>query len=73
MQTEILKVADSLLAVFWIYVLVISIATGRIGGANGFKFSRSERPGQYWSVMFIVALMVLHFGGLAIVGQKPFG
>ncbi len=70
MQPEILRIADSLLAVFWIWALVVTVKAGRIGGDSGFKNSRTERPGQYWFLVFIMALMVLHFGGLAIVGNK---
>ena len=73
MPIDILRVADTVLALFWMWGLVVSIRARRIGGHNGFQSSRAERPGQYWFLIFILALMVLHFGGLAIVGQKPLG
>jgi uncharacterized membrane protein len=65
-----LRIADSLLALFWFWVLVQSHLTGRIAGVNGFKFSKTQRPAQYWGWMVLLALMVLHFGGLAWTGQK---
>lgn len=65
----VLRLSDALLALFFAWLLVISLSAGRIGGQNGFKFNRTERPGQYWPGIFLLALMVLHFGGLAWVGQ----
>ena len=69
MYFDVLRIADAILAVFWIWVLLLSIRSRRIGGQAGFKFSLAERPGQYWFALFIIGLMALHFGGLAIVGQ----
>ena len=65
-----LRIVDALLALFWTLMLVRSIAGGRIGGNGGFKYGRAEKPGTYWFGMFIMALMVLHFTELAIVGQR---
>lgn len=73
MSTEVLRVADTLLAAFWLFMLTVTLLTGRIGGRRGYMASRAERPGQYWFAVFILALMVLHFGGLAVVGQKQVG
>ena len=73
MQTEILRIADTLLALFWSWALIASLIAGRIGGRSGFQSTRKEKPGQYWFLIFILALMVLHFTGLAIVGQKSTG
>jgi hypothetical protein len=70
MHVDILRLSDILLTVFWIWGLVESIRAGRIGGRNGFRSSKAERPGQYWFLIFVLALMVLHFGGLAAVGHK---
>jgi len=71
MQTTILRIADTIIAFFWIGALVVSFMAGRIGGADGFQSSMAERPGQFWFFIFVQALMVLHFAGLAIVGQQP--
>ena len=73
MQTDFLRVADTILAVFWVVALVVSLKAGRIGGSHGFQSSRVERPGQYWFFIAIMTVMIFHFGGLAIVGQKPLG
>jgi len=71
MSSELtMRIADSLLALIWAYQLVIALAAGRLGGKSGFSWSRHERPVTYWGCVFILALMVLHFGGLAWVGQK---
>ena len=64
-----LRISDTLLALFWGWLLLRSLAAGRLGGAGGFQSSRAERPGLYWLGIFMLALMVLHFGGLAWVGQ----
>ncbi|MCE7798868.1 hypothetical protein LWE61_20265 [Sphingobium sufflavum] len=71
MPTLFLRIADILLALFWTWILIQSLRWGRIGGGNGYQSTRSERPGLYWFGIFIMFLMVLHFGGLAIVGQAP--
>ena len=71
METTVLRIADTLLALFWLWVLVRSLAAGRIGGARGFMASRAQRPGQFWGWIALLALMVLHFGGLAYTGQNP--
>lgn len=65
-----LRIIDALLALFWLWLLIRSLLAARIGGRHGFRRSRRERPRQYWFGVFILALMVVHFGGLAIVGQK---
>jgi hypothetical protein len=36
--------------------------------AKRFQGPQREKPGQYMFWIFIMSLMVLHFGGLAIVG-----
>lgn len=69
MYTDLLRVADTVLAIFWMYSLVISVRAGRIGGEYGFRASQSERPWQFFFYIFLLGLMALHFGGLAIVGQ----
>lgn len=72
MSSELaLRIADCLLALFWVWQLLISLVARRIGGKTGFRWSRSERPAAYWGGIIILSLMVLHFGGLAWIGQKP--
>ncbi|MFM5907705.1 MAG: hypothetical protein ACKOPO_08985 [Novosphingobium sp.] len=65
-----LRVSDSLLALLFFWLLVISLKAGRLCGERGFQSDRRQRPGLCWSGIFLLALMVLHFGGLAMVGQK---
>lgn len=73
MTTLALRIADTVLCAFWLWVLVQTLRTGRIGGLNSIQQVRTNRPELFWFVVFIFALMVLHFGGLAIVGQNPVG
>ena len=68
-----LRIADTLIALFWAWVLIRSLMSGFIGGQSHLRPTRQHRPGQYWFLIFIFALMVVHFGGLAIVGQRPLG
>ena len=70
MSEPALRLADSLLALFWLGMLLRSLMAGRIGGARGYRWNRIERPLAYWLSIALLALMVLHFGGLAWVGQK---
>jgi hypothetical protein len=70
MTTLALRIADSVLALFWLWILLQSLLSARLAGRDGFRRNRSERPRQYWFGIFVLALMVVHFGGLAIVGQK---
>jgi hypothetical protein len=65
-----LRIADALLGALWLWVLAISLRAGRIGGARGFIWIRAERPLAYWSTIALLALMVVHFVGLAVVGQR---
>lgn len=64
------RLADVLLALLFGWLLIVTLAAGRIGGRGGYRANRAERPGQYWFGVFLFALMVLHFGGLAWIGQK---
>ena len=66
----ILRLSDTLLALFWGWLLIASLRAGRLGGSGGYQTNRRNRPGQFWFGVFILALMVVHFGGLAYVGQK---
>jgi hypothetical protein len=50
-------------------VLVISLRAGRIDGTRGFMWAKAERPLAYWSIIALLALMVVHFVGLAVMGQ----
>lgn len=70
MSTNFLRIADTIIALWWLWVLVQSLRTGFLGGQTRLAPTRSSRPGQYWFLIFVFALMVLHFGGLAIIGQK---
>jgi hypothetical protein len=70
MREQFLRAVDAAIALWWAWVLLRSLLAGRIGGDKGFKSHRGQRPGQYWLWVAILALMVLHFGGLAYVGQK---
>ena len=66
-----LRIADTLLALFWAGVLIQTLRTGHVGHqSRGAIPSRRSRPGYYWFALFIFALMVFHFGGLAVTGQK---
>ncbi|MCB2078397.1 MAG: hypothetical protein KDE55_11945 [Novosphingobium sp.] len=67
--TVALRVIDAAIALFWLWILVKSLLARRIGGPRGFKASRLERPGQYWFAIGVFVLMVIHFAGLAIMGQ----
>jgi len=66
----VLRISDTALALFWGWLLLTSLTAGRLCGPSGFQATRGRRPGQYWFGIFILALMVLHFGGLAWIGQK---
>lgn len=70
METHVLRVMDALLALFWLWVLVHALRTGFIGPRGVHLPARQTRPLLYWFMIFIYGLMVLHFGGLAIVGQR---
>ncbi|MFM5930740.1 MAG: hypothetical protein ACKOPQ_07520 [Novosphingobium sp.] len=65
-----LRVTDSLLALLFLWLLILSIKAGRLCGERGFQSNRRQRPVLYGFGIFLLALMVLHFGGLAWVGQK---
>jgi hypothetical protein len=65
-----LRISDTILALFWAWLLLISLRVGRLGGESGLQTSRQERPGAYWFGIFIIVLMLIHFAGLAWVGQK---
>ncbi len=74
MKDLFLRVSDALLGAFWLYVLVKSLLASRIGGDKGFQWTRAQRPLAYWSIIALLALMVVHFVGLAIMGQfRPAG
>ncbi len=70
MITNVLRIGDTIIALWWLWVLVQSLRTGFIGGSSSLRPTRSTRPGQYWFLIFVFALMVFHFGALAIIGQK---
>lgn len=65
-----LRIADAVLAGFWAVILVRALASGDFGLGKSADHPRKDRPWSYWFMMFIYALMVLHFGGLAIAGQS---
>jgi hypothetical protein len=66
----LVRISDVLLAILFAWLLGSSLSAGRLCGKRGFQSNRAERPGLYWFGIFLLALMVLHFGGLAWVGQK---
>jgi len=71
MSMEIqLRIGDAFFALFWAWMLIRSLAGGRIGGNGGFKFGRAEKPVTYWFGVLIIASMVMHFGLLASIGWK---
>ena len=69
MEMQVLRVVDALLALFWLWVLLHALKTGFIGPRGVHLQTRRTRPLLFWFMIFIYALMVVHFGGLAIVGQ----
>lgn len=70
MDDMILRIADGVLALFWAFVLLRTLSTGHIGFRDRQERTRRSRPLAYWFMVFIFALMVVHFGGLALVGQS---
>jgi len=66
----VLRIADTLLALVFGWLLFATLSAGRIGGQSGYRMNRGQRPGQYWTGVSLFALMVVHFAGLAWVGQK---
>lgn len=74
MKDIFLRTSDAMLAVLWLWVLVKSLRAARIGGQRGFQWNSNDRPLAYWSTIALLALMVVHFAGLAVVGQlRPAG
>ena len=70
MSETVLRIADTLLAVVWAVVLVHTLRTGFLGPRTTLLPTRRTRPILYWFMTFVFALMVAHFAGLAITGQK---
>ena len=70
MSETVLRIADTLLAVVWAVVLVHTLRSGFLGPRTTLLPTRRTRPILYWFMTFIFALMVAHFAGLAITGQK---
>lgn len=70
MEMPVLRVIDALLALFWLCVLVHALRTGFIGPRGVHLQTRRTRPVLFWFMIFIFVLMVVHFGGLAIIGQR---
>jgi hypothetical protein len=69
MKDIFLRTTDALLGMLWLWVLVKSLLAARIGGQRGFQWTSKDRPFAYWSIIALLALMVVHFVGLAVVGQ----
>ena len=69
MEMQVLRIIDALLALFWLGVLIHALKTGFIGPRGVHLQTRRTRPVLFWFMIFIYVLMVIHFGGLAIVGQ----
>lgn len=65
-----LRISDTLLAILWLAALVHTVRTGHLGPRGNHIPARRSRPLLYFFWVFILALMVVHFAGLAWVGQK---
>lgn len=70
MSETALRIADTVLAVVWAVVLIHTLRSGFLGPRTSLLPTRRTRPILYWFMIFIFALMVVHFAGLAITGQK---
>ncbi len=70
MSETALRIADVLLALIWVVVLIHTLRTGFLGPRTSLLPTRRTRPILYWFMTFLLALMVVHFAGLAITGQK---
>lgn len=70
MNDMVLRIADGLLGVLWAIILIRALASGTFGLGACADLPRKDRPLFYWFMVFIYALMVLHFIGLAMVGQS---
>lgn len=69
MQFDKLSVVEIIIGLGWLWVLVRTIAAGRVGGARGITAKRSEQPGPYWFAVFVLVVMVGHFVTLAFFGR----
>ena len=69
MNETILRVIDALLALLWAWVLFHTLRSGHLGPVHRGIPARRSSPGLYWFMALIFALMVVHFAGLAAVGQ----
>lgn len=70
MSETALRIADTVLALVWAVVLIHTLRCGFLGPRTSLLPTRRTRPILYWFMTFIFALMVVHFAGLAITGQK---
>lgn len=70
MSETALRIADTVLAVVWAVVLIHTLRSGFLGPRTSLLPTRRTRPILYWFMTIIFALMVVHFAGLAITGQK---
>lgn len=70
MEMQVLRAVDALFAIFWLWVMIHSLRTGFIGPRGVHLPTRRARPLLYWFMIFIYGLMVIHFGGLSIVGMQ---
>ncbi|MFA7586021.1 MAG: hypothetical protein WCY11_07460 [Novosphingobium sp.] len=69
MSDTVWRVADAILAIFWLWVLITALRTGFIGPRGYHRPTRLSHPLLFWAMIAIFALMVVHFGGLAITRQ----
>lgn len=69
MQFDNLSVVEVILGLGWLWMLVRTIAAGRIGGTEGITAKRAERPGAYWFAVVVLLVMVGHFFTLAFFGR----
>ena len=65
-----LRIADGAIAAFWAFILLRALTTGQIGPRTVPPSDRKRTPLLFFFFVFVFGLMVVHFGGLAIVGQS---
>jgi hypothetical protein len=73
MGDQVLRIADAVLGLFWLWQLIVTIRTGLIFGRAHNVPEQEQRPKQYWFVVLLFAVMTVHFLGLAIAGQHRGG
>ncbi len=72
MHFDLMSVVEIILGLGFAWLLVRTIAAGRIGGVQGIAARRAERPGAYWFGVLVLLVMVGHFFVLAFFGRPTF-